>query len=283
MEWKVPASYCIHCGDLKRLCRCNGKAATVEAKDSGFVQLKQEESGRELDKVDNSMKVSDKLDKVKEEATGTKISQDNQRSVFKTREILKELENSNIVPPFSNSSLENEESKISENISHSVYETFGVRLRSKEKLSTVENMAQTLNKDSINDGKSKEENESHSVSNWEENEPNKQQTRHVSDAIASKLVLFDSPEQSESAIPQKISYSCTKGATCVVCRRSVHPIEKFLSPNGELYHMNCLRCSICQCLLDSSCLNCFENNFLCNKCFVKKPRSIPNNRSSSYM
>ncbi|GJQ08690.1 hypothetical protein GpartN1_g1528.t1 [Galdieria partita] len=273
MEWKVPASYCVQCGDLKRLCRCNIKAAIEEeVKESGFVQTPQEENGGEVDKVESSLKVSDKFDKVKQVP-------EQYRS--KTREILKELENSSVVPPSSNSGLLTEEPKISENMSHSVYETFGVRLGSKKKSGTVEKMAQALKRDtSSSDGKCIEENESHLVSSFEESEPNKQEAWHVSDAIASKLVLFNASNQQESNVPKKISSSSLKGTTCIVCRRSVHPIEKYLGPKGELYHTNCLRCSVCNCLLDSSCLNIYENSFLCNKCFVKKPRSITNKSHS---
>lgn len=150
----------------------------------------------------------------------------------KTREVFKQLENSNFVqssskPGSITSQLVSEDSKISEDISHSVYETFGVRLRPKAKDSTVENKSQTPEKEiSSKDGNSTQEAEQDSASKLEEQESSEQQTRRVSEAIASKLALFDSPEQPQTIIPPKISSQSRKGMVCVVCRRVVHPVER---------------------------------------------------------
>ncbi|KAK4524531.1 hypothetical protein GAYE_SCF04G2432 [Galdieria yellowstonensis] len=276
MDYKVPASYCVQCGDLKRLCRC--KTTIEQKKEKDFSEITQKENGK-VENTDHPTVSSDKFETTKEE-NETKTSQENQRSVSKTREVFKQLENANHIslsprPGSGTSDSLSEETNISENISRSVYETFGVRLRSK-KSSSGEAVSQTPTKDTspVSAEKCLEETESHSVPNSQESKSTEEKTRHVSDAIASKLVLFDHPERPEdSKTPQKLSSSSIKGTVCVVCRRPVHPVEKFLSPKGEMYHTNCLRCAVCQCLLDSSCMNVDDNNFLCNKCFVKKPRS----------
>lgn len=61
MEWKVPTSYCVHCGDLKRLCHCSKKLTTVKRLESDKVELSEEENRREINGVDASTLVSDKV------------------------------------------------------------------------------------------------------------------------------------------------------------------------------------------------------------------------------
>eukprot|EP00871_Galdieria_phlegrea_P003781 jgi/Galph1/4403/GphlegSOOS_G3101.1 len=277
MQVKFPSSYCKDCGDPLKFCKCQSVEIDPLSSDRS---PRQESSQHSQDQDHQKVKSFYAVDKSL--LTMAKDEQDNpaekraaevlvpKENDFSTaREVFRQLETSSKYLDSVNAEKSTlvekpsgQSSETIENISDNVYQVFGVRLGKKN----IENKNENHSEDCPLSGD--EENQSiNSSKEVQTFAANKEKKSAVSSAISEKLHLFDNVNKEDLCPPKKVERRRQTTETCFICKRRVHPLEKFMGSNGHLYHRNCLSCVSCQCSLAWDTVNYLADSILCNKCF----------------